>query len=104
MLETPHTTTAVNQNKPSTGLKVIVSQFSLACVSIAPPMPAIADDDAEDEQLRPPQADADRLGGRLGVPHGREHSAQSSATEVAGEPACQPDHDDLVVPERPVAA
>ncbi len=43
-LETPHTTTAVNQNSPKIGLKVVVSQFWLAWVSRAPPMPAMADD------------------------------------------------------------
>ena len=44
MLESPHTTTAVNQKRPSTGLNVVVSQDWFACVSSAPPRPAMADE------------------------------------------------------------
>ena len=41
----------MNQNSPSTGLKVTVSQFWFVCVSMAPPMPAIADDTPKTNSL-----------------------------------------------------
>ncbi len=50
-LATPHTTTAVNQKSPRTGLKVTVSQFWLAWVSRAPPMPAMAEETPNTKSL-----------------------------------------------------
>ena len=94
----------MNQKRPSTGLNVTVSQFWFAWVSMAPPMPAIAAETAEDEQLRPAQSDADRLRRRLGVAHGRQHATQPPAAQVVGEHEGDEHDDQFVEVERHVAA
>ena len=80
----PHTTTAVNQNRPNTGLNVLTSQL----LRLREQRAADAGHERarrEDEQLRPPQVDADRLRRGLRVAHRAEHAAEPAAAQVAGE-------------------
>ena len=103
-MATPHTSTAVNQNNPSTGLNVVTSQFSLACVSMAPPMPAMAEETPNTKSLARrswmPTDWAPVSESRMAA----EHAAQPAAAQVAGQQEDEADPRQLVEVERLVPA
>ena len=100
----PATVTATNQNRPNTGLNVVdVPVRRSAIGSSAPPIPAMDELTREDEELVPPQVDADRLRRGLGVAHGRRACDRAGRCAGCGRAAGQGRDDQLEEVEGRVA-